>query len=192
MKRNDHLALAAWLVRSCPERWSNRTLRTAFYAGAVLPDSNPATYLRGMTHTWCPKGHNTECSYPLVRRLLSEVRRSGIGSVLQAYRLGTLFHYLADACTYPHTREFHGGIPAHNRYERALHQVFPEALRKADRAVPPPADPEAFLRSVYLSQGTEAHSPALDAARIVRVCTQIWGAVFQENDQKSPISNKKS
>ncbi len=192
MKRNDHLALAAWLVRSCPERWTNRTLRTAFYAGAILPDSNPATYLRGITQTWCPKGHNTECSYPLVRRLLGELRRSGIGTVLQAYRLGTLFHYLADACTYPHTKEFHGNIAVHNRYERALHRVFPAALRAADRAVPVPADPERFLRSVYASQVSLEHSPAQDAARIIRVCAQIWGSVFQESAGKYPILNKKS
>ena len=71
MKRDDHLALAAYLVGLCPERWRDRGMRTAFYAGAVLPDSNPATYLRGVTRAHKPAGHNTQWSYATVLRLLA-------------------------------------------------------------------------------------------------------------------------
>ena len=133
MKRDDHLALAAYLVGLCPERWRDRGMRTAFYAGAVLPDSNPATYLRGVTRAHKPAGHNTQWSYATVLRLLAGVRRNGVRGMRQAYRLGALTHYLADAFTYPHMPSFPGGIPAHNRYEREMHRVFGEVLGAADR-----------------------------------------------------------
>ena len=58
MKRDDHLALAAYLMSLSPQVWVRRGLRTAFYAGSVLPDSNPATYLRGVTRAGRPAGHD--------------------------------------------------------------------------------------------------------------------------------------
>lgn len=192
MKRDDHLALAVYLVGLCPERWRDRGMRTAFYAGAVLPDSNPATYLRGVTRAHKPAGHNTQWSYATVLRLLAGVRRNGVRGMRQAYRLGALTHYLADAFTYPHMPSFPGGIPAHNRYEREMHRVFGEVLGAADRNAPIPADPFRFLSGSLAKSGGAAHTPRADCERIVHVCTGIWRSVFQENGEKSPISNKKS
>lgn len=192
MKRDDHLALAAYLVRLCPEKWRDRAMRTVFYAGAVLPDSNPATYLRGVTRAHRPAGHNTQWSYATVLRLLAGVRRDdGVQGIRQAYRLGALTHYLADAFTYPHMPSFHGGISAHNRYEREMHRVFGDVLSAADRGAPIPDDPFRFLCDELAKSGGAVHTPRADCDRIVRVCTGIWRSVFQENGEKSPISNKK-
>ncbi|HBF15458.1 MAG TPA: hypothetical protein DDW30_07240 [Clostridiales bacterium] len=192
MKRDDHLTLAAYLVGLCPERWRDKAMRTAFYAGAVLPDSNPATYLRGVTRAHKPAGHNTQWSYATVLRLLVGLRRDGVRGRRQAYRLGALTHYLADAFTYPHMPSFRGGISAHNRYERELHRVFGEAVGAADRNAPVPDDPFRFLCDELAESGVAVHTPRADSDRIVRVCTGIWRSVFQENSEKSPISNKKS
>lgn len=191
MKRDDHLALAAYLAALFPKTWRDRTVRTAFYAGAVLPDSNPATYLRGVTRARKPAGHNTEWSYATVLRLLAGVIRGGVRTLRQAYRLGALTHYLADAFTYPHMPSFRGGISAHNRYEREMHRVFGEVLKEADRNAPIPADPFRFLCNELAKSGEALHTPRSDCRCIIRVCTGIWRSVFQENGEKSPISNKK-
>lgn len=192
MKRDDHLALTAHLAGAYPALWNDRALRRALLIGAVLPDSNPATYLRGFTRTGKPIGHHTEQSFALILRLLSRLRRTGVRNVRQAYRLGAMTHYLADAFTYPHTPGFQGRVRDHNRYERDLHTVFPAAIRRADRAEPAPADPCRFLLSELDASARENHTPQGDAARILRVCTAIWRSVFQENPEISPISNKKS
>lgn len=191
MKRDDHLALAVYLSALPPQRLRDRRLRTAFYAGSVLPDSNPATYLRGMTRAKGPKGHDAQSSYALILRLLSDLRRTGVRTLRQAYRLGALFHYLADAFTYPHQPAFPGGIHAHNRYERDLHRVFGEALRAAGTGAAAPADPFRFLLTEQRQSGTGSHTPESDAAAIIRICSAFWRSVFQENARKSPISNKK-
>ena len=192
MKRDDHLALAAYLVAFDPGKWRSRAMRTALYAGATLPDSNPATYLRGVFHAHKPAGHNTQWSRATILRLLSGLRRSGVQTLRQAYRLGALIHYLADAFTYPHMPTFPGGISAHNRYEREMHAVFGDALAAADREAPVPDDPFLFLCDETVKSGRADHSPRADSDRIVRVCSEIWRSVFQENGAKSPISNKKS
>ena len=192
MKRDDHLALTAHLAGGYPALWKNHTLRRALLLGAVLPDSNPATYLRGLSLAGRPTGHNTEQAFPLILRLLTALRRTGVRNARQAYCLGALTHYLADAFTYPHTRGFHGGIRAHNRFERDLHRVFPDILRAAEGTEPAPDDPYRFLLSELAGNAQALHTPERDAARIVQICTAIWRSVFQENAQKSPISNKKS
>ena len=84
MKRDDHLALAAYLMSLNPQVWERRGLRTAFYAGSVLPDSNPATYLRGVTRAGRPAGHDRAYSYPLILRLLSGLLRTGVTDARQA------------------------------------------------------------------------------------------------------------
>lgn len=191
MKRDDHLALSARLLSLNPQAWSDRRLRAAVYAGSVLPDSNPITYLRGALRAGKPAGHDRGSSYALILRLFAGLKRTGVTDVRQAYRLGALMHYLADAMTYPHTPGFHGGVSAHNRYERALHRVFWRALAGAGRCLPPP-DPFRFLSRVLSAGAPVSHAPEENAAEIVSVCTAIWLSVFQENAGKSLFSNKKS
>lgn len=192
MKRDDHLALAAYLMSLNPQVWARRGLRTAFYAGSVLPDSNPATYLRGVTRAGRPAGHDRAYSYPLILRLLSGLLRTGVTDARQAYRMGALMHYLADALTYPHTAMFRGGVPDHNRFERALHRAFPEALRRAESRMPPLSDPFRTLAVELAENAPVSVSPAENADKIIALCSAVWRSVFQENAGKSLFSNKKS
>ncbi len=181
MKRKDHLALTGYLIGLCPGKWEKMSLRRAFYAGATLPDCNPATYLRGAAGSGRLAGHNTEYSYPHILRLLSGLRYSGVKNPRHAYRLGALIHYLADAFTYPHTPSFAGDIRAHNAYERELHRVFAGALTAADTLAQGTADPVLFLWEELCRSREEFHTPRADAARIVRVCTCIYWSILQEN-----------
>lgn len=184
MKRNDHLALAVHLVHICPEVWRARALREALYAGSVLPDSNPATYLRGVLQAARPAGHDLPYSYPHLLRLLTGLLRTGVQSRRQAYRLGALTHYLADALTYPHMPSYRGNMLAHNRYEQELHGVLAEVLRQADRNLPVPALPVLFLADALKESRFSAHTPRRDAERIVATSTAIWRSILQENSLK--------
>lgn len=181
MKRDDHLALAVDLVRLQPNGVMGLPLKRAFFLGAILPDANPITYLRGAHLSGRPQGHDAKWSYPLLLRLLSTLRRTGVRTELDAYRLGTLTHYLADALTYPHTPGFCGGISEHNRYERELHRAFSAALADPDRHAPAASEPFLFLHAVLYDSAHGAHTPHMDAKQILCVCSAIWRSVFQEN-----------
>lgn len=180
MKQNDHLALAVHLLQIRPQAWRVRAMREALYAGSVLPDRNPATYLYGALQAARPAGHDLPYSYPHMLRLLTDLLRGGVHSRRQAYRLGALMHYLADALTYPHTPGFRGNMLAHNRYEQALHAVFEETLRQSDRNVPVPASPVLFFADALEQSRHAAHTPCQDADRIVQTCTSVWLSILQE------------
>ena len=96
--------------------------------------------------------------------------------------MGALMHYLADALTYPHTAMFRGGVPDHNRFERALHRAFPEALRRAESRMPPLSDPFRMLAGELAENAPVSVSPAENADKIIALCSAVWRSVFQEND----------
>lgn len=119
MKAYSHWELADYLLTAVlPETTAAQT--AAFLFGAVEPDLNCTTYLKGILHGSGVHGHNYAQVLPRIERLLHELGGKNDYRLLDWYRLGKLTHFIADAFTYPHNSCFPGSLRAHMWYESQL------------------------------------------------------------------------
>lgn len=170
MKSTDHLALGRYLL----DRYGTAGLRRhrrAFLIGCVEPDINIFSFLRGiMTHEKFT-GHNAANSSAFVRKHIGSLESSGVWSAWDAFRLGTVLHYAADAFTYPHNSFWTGSLRQHILYEEELHTAFTAALRRGGED---PAESYELLRKAYCDgpPGIEDDCRCIMAAsaRIMRRC----------------------
>lgn len=127
MKGIDHKCLGIQVADQFPEH-TTRLERKLFVLGCVQPDWNVFTYLRGSMRTRKIRGHH----YPNIRNVVEKymVRLSGKARFRKCdyYRLGKLFHYAADAFTFPHNEEFQGNIHEHMAYEQKFHLLLKEHI----------------------------------------------------------------
>lgn len=192
MKHKDHRLLAQYLISLAPEIWRNPRRRKAFLVGNILPDFNPITYLRGIRQSRRMAGHDFPYSEHHICRVAIRLRENGVRNIADCYSLGTLIHYLADSFTYPHTADFRDSMREHNRYERALHTVFPDCVREAEQNPVPgsPENLEEFLSAERRRYEQAPHQMRKDGREILLVCTAIYVSILQDNRRYSPFLNK--
>lgn len=118
MKTETHYKYALKLCERYSEEISPKD-RVMLVLGAVIPDINLASYLKGFSvrpffgHDWGNSRKYTERGF--------ERLESGR---LTAYGLGKLLHFLCDAFTFPHGGKYCGGLREHTLYEKRLNAVF--------------------------------------------------------------------
>lgn len=129
MQKRDHKMLAELLAdemgQSVPHLY-----KRAFIMGSIEPDINPFTYLHGFTKGEKFHGHNYKNILSVMEKLFDSVQKEKYLGVREYYHLGKLIHYVADAFTFPHNKEFCGDLKEHCRYERALHVQFDDILQR--------------------------------------------------------------
>lgn len=120
MKTKDHKIMAKHLL-NCADIYIVKSLKAAFILGNIEPDRNPFTYLRGSIKNQMLRGHNFDNSYESIVKLVRRIQLHGCTRMRDFYLLGKLTHYVADAFTFPHNKEFTGGLLEHCNYESTLH-----------------------------------------------------------------------
>ncbi len=118
MKTETHLKFAEAICR----KWlwlATPTERLKFKIGAVLPDFDMLSYLRGFFKK--PFfGHNWGNS----RRYIMSAAEKSVAGGMGFFELGLFVHYLCDAFTLPHNSGFDGNLSEHTAYEKQLHALF--------------------------------------------------------------------
>lgn len=138
MKPESHLTLGRQFVRQYLADVPG-FCKFAFYLGAVEPDYQPVTYLRGwrIAHY---RGHHYACSLSAVRNLIAWISANGVNDFVSCYKLGKLAHYMTDGFTWPHNLAFPGTMKEHMEYEADLNRrLFDEApsLETRDKGIAP-------------------------------------------------------
>ena len=136
MQKRSHLHLAAVLLQTT-RPFGSRRFELAFLLGSVQPDCNPLSYIKGSFSARAFQGHCYSNSAPYIASRMARLRRRRRWTLWQYYTLGKLTHYLADAFTSPHNRDFSGGLAAHRRYEAELRRQLSAALSQPFRPAPP-------------------------------------------------------
>ena len=136
MQKRSHLHLAKALMhRSRP--FGPRRCEMAFLLGSVQPDCNPLSYIKGSFSARAFQGHCYSNSAHYIASHMARLRRRRRWTLWQYYTLGKLTHYLADAFTSPHNRDFSGGLAAHRRYEAELRRRLSALLAGSFWPSPP-------------------------------------------------------
>ncbi len=129
MQTRDHKMLAELLADEMGQRVPY-LYKKALILGSIEPDRNPFTYLHGFTRGEKFHGHNYENILLIMKKLFNSVQKEKSLGFRKYYRLGKLIHYVADAFTFPHNKEFCGNLREHCRYESVLHVQFYDILQK--------------------------------------------------------------
>ncbi|MCD8040730.1 MAG: zinc dependent phospholipase C family protein [Clostridia bacterium] len=125
MRTKDHKQLA--LIYAERMNGVPALYKRAFIFGNTEPDRNFLTYLHGIKHgSIC--GHNYKNVLKTFYRLLNKCKEQP-ECLLDYYRLGKIFHYVADIFTYAHNENFKGGLIDHKHYEANLHNYIAEYLK---------------------------------------------------------------
>jgi len=171
MQTRDHLALGCFLLDFAG---SDELLnhRRAFLAGCVEPDYNAATYLRGMKTGQKLRGHHAENSFAHVSNCMEAFQARGLCTSWDYFTLGTTLHYAADAFTWPHNTFWEKSLADHVAYERRLHPVFSDELRRraAEEAPAGPRALTAFFAARHQAYSAAPREMETDCRYIVGVC----------------------
>lgn len=120
MQTRDHRLLSNYLLNNSviyiPEN-----IRPFFIWGSIEPDYNVFTYLRGSIRKQVLRGHNYDNVIDSINSLITRLQDGMKNKYSYFYLLGKLIHYVADAFTFPHNKEFEGSLAEHCRYEHKLH-----------------------------------------------------------------------
>lgn len=127
MKQQSHLALGRHLAKHFLEQWPNH-FTAAFLLGCIQPDKNPVTYLKGSLRSQLLRGHNWDNSRIYIQKLCHRLEARQAYRPSDAYALGKLMHYLADAFTYVHNAPF-CTLSDHRAYEARLESYFLNFMR---------------------------------------------------------------
>lgn len=175
MQKRSHLHLAAALLR-CSHSFGPRRFELAFLLGSVQPDCNPLSYLKGSFSARVFQGHCYSNSAPYIAARMDRLRRRRRWSLWQYYTLGKLTHYLADAFTSPHNRDFSGGLMAHRRYEAELRRRLSCLLSVSQRLASPtrhcPA-PHAAIEALHKQYMANAVGFSRDLTYILQATTLL-------------------
>ncbi len=181
-KTVDHLLLGRYLLAQSGTP-ALRKHRRAFLLGCVEPDYNPLSYLRGLRRHGAFRGHNAENADAFLARTTLSLEKSGVYTARDAFRLGSLLHYAADAFTAPHNAFWPGSLAAHRAYEWSLHAVFADFLRETHRDLP--RGGWASLRRAYCA---ETYCPERDCRYILAACAALLDRVCAA---EKPIFDRK-
>ncbi len=166
MRTIDHARLAKQLSKKVLE--IKDPIRAFFFrVGNLLPDYSYHTYCKSIGH-----------GFSTARKKLVQAWQSrhfnGEGAVFY-YRLGVAAHYLCDAFTYPHNKQFDGDLYKHISYENDMHHAFEkENMLEKYPAAPIFESYEKCMR--YLEKAhreylrSSSKSPARDIPHIISAC----------------------
>lgn len=129
MQTRDHKMLAECLAAEIGNHIPCLSQK-AFIFGCIEPDINPFTYLHGLTRGKKFHGHHYGNILLIMRKLFDSMQQKEYFGFPEYYRLGKLIHYVSDAFTFPHNKEFYGNLVKHCRYEAALHDQFINVLQR--------------------------------------------------------------
>lgn len=118
MKMAQHIAVAMKTYKDIESINKSRLIYEIAYAiGSIAPDLN-CMYPAHRLHDTCKRFQRK------VEKLDRQGDRRGDnrGTILRAFRLGTLTHYICDYCCYAHSNESTGRI--HIKYEMGLFKRF--------------------------------------------------------------------
>lgn len=76
------------------------------------------------------RGHNFENSYAFIVKLINKIKANKLLGIMDYYKLGKVIHYVADAFTFPHNKEFKGSLSEHCHYEGILHNYMKAYLNE--------------------------------------------------------------
>lgn len=127
MKLESHRILGFYLADAYLQELPKRHIQ-AFLLGCILPDRNPATYLKGSARAKWLRGHNWSNANRYIHRLCIRLEDHSKPGIWAFYSLGKLIHYTADAFTLPHNDRFPTALRLHRSYEARLHHCFDAAL----------------------------------------------------------------
>ncbi|MDD4431949.1 MAG: zinc dependent phospholipase C family protein [Bacteroidales bacterium] len=175
MKTKDHLALGHFLLNLSDNAGLQKHKR-AFLLGCIEPDYNMATYTRGLRNHPKFRGHNAENSYRHITKCLSEFQSDGICSAWDYFTLGTMFHYIADAFTYPHNSFWKGSLLKHAAYEMELHTVFYKelGLRSVKRPITLLPSLTYYFSNTHDEYSAASHTMKVDCRYIIGVCERMF------------------
>lgn len=185
MKTVDHLLLGRHLLR----RLGSPTLQRygqAFLLGCIWPDYNPLSYLRGLGRHRAFRGHNAENAAAFLHRTAAALEKTGIRSAWDAFRLGALLHYAADAFTAPHNAFWRGSLAGHRGYEWTLHTVFADFL-----SAPQPSLPQGGYAALHRVYCEGAYSPERDCRYILAACTALGRQVCAGSTAEKQFFDRK-
>lgn len=136
MKTKSHLLLGKYIMGGIGSS-ARRVQRWAFVFGCIEPDYNYLTYLRGSISNRLFSGHTFESTSEYICEGIMRLETRGHFRYRDYYRLGKLIHYVVDAFTYAHNRNFPGTLPDHRNYEMELKEKFADYLaQRRANAVP--------------------------------------------------------
>ena len=119
MKSSTHMTLGNFLSYSYLQDYP-LIYRKAFTLGCIQPDKNPTTYLKGSFRWQWFRGHNWENAKKYIHRSSKRLQNRKQLRLLDFYQLGKLIHYIADAFTYAHNKQYNDSLTAHRGYEQDL------------------------------------------------------------------------
>lgn len=148
MRANSHRQFGYFLADRYLPDLPKRHLK-AFLTGCTQPDRNPTTYLKGSIRNRLLHGHDYISAKRYLFRLIRILQKRKYWGMIDYYRLGKLFHYLADAFTHAHSNTFSGSLSDHRKYEYALHLHFLKQLKHPHRIFSPMRQDITANISVY-------------------------------------------
>ena len=130
MRRVSHRMIGRFVVENMM-RESKWYYKWAFKFGNSIPDYNGFSYLRGwkMEHF---RGHNYPNSQVYLEKLVNNIRKKYSCRFIRYFKLGMLVHYVTDAFTHTHNKQFKGGMREHHAYEERLHRYFIDFLKEME------------------------------------------------------------
>lgn len=184
MQTRDHKMLAEFLAAEMGNDIPY-FYKKAFIFGSIEPDINPFTYLHGLTRGKMFHGHNYKNILLVMRKLFDSIQKEYFG-LRKYYHLGKLAHYVADAFTFPHNKEFYGNLKKHCRYESELHKQFSNALQrqKTTELNREGIDSFDYIEDLHKEYSEEAGTYEIDCryilqAAVILICSEkqaIWPA----------------
>jgi len=123
VKTQDHKEIARHLMKE-KSNLHNKKLKIFFILGNIAPDYNPFTYFRGSISKQFLGGHNYENINEYMKKLMLRISKCNYSEISRYYLLGKLIHYIADAFTFAHNKNFQGNIIQHCAYENELHKYI--------------------------------------------------------------------
>lgn len=175
MRQKDHRLLAGYLLRKLN---SDALVRHhfAFRIGAIEPDYDPFSFLRGRYTKDTFAGHSAVNGEYHICALLQKLSEKSRLSALDCYRLGKLTHFLADAFTYTHNPAFHGSLREHLHYERRLlHPPLHMAMcnERQQNDVDAADDLWEYYQSLHRRYLRQSPSVQTDIQYILTVCLAL-------------------
>lgn len=180
MQTRDHKMLAEFLVA---EMGSNipYLYKKVFIFGSMEPDINLFTYLHGLTRGKKFHGHHYENILLVMRKLFDFLQKEESFGLRKYYCLGKLTHYVADAFTFPHNKEFCGNLKKHCRYESVLHDQFQNILQnqKIMEINRKGIDSFCYIEDLHKEYLREAGTYEIDCRYILQAASMLLGSEKQ-------------
>ncbi len=128
MRKKSHISLARYMVDALGDEELKRH-KFSFYLGSILPDIKPS---------FVYKRHEIDRTFPAVQKQIKKLSEGSKAAQKKGRKyymdLGQVSHYLADYFTYPHNKNYTGGIKEHCSYEEKLKDDLRDYIKSGEAA----------------------------------------------------------